>query len=115
MELFCAGYVNRPTRCLAYASVAAACNRYPHANYGFNISLLSRIQASNFGKNTDYMHVVSTHNISIIVVECVYVRTYLCTVAPLADPEYIRMVAPQFERKKVANLCVRIRASEQII
>ena len=32
-------------------------------------------------------------------------------------PEYVRMVAPQFEhRKKVANLCVRLRlrASEQI-
>ena len=35
-------------------------------------------------------------------------------VALLADPEYVRMVAPQFEsRKKVANLCVRLRASEQ--
>ena len=33
----------------------------------------------------------------------------------LADPEYVRMVAPQFEpRKKVANLCIRLRASEQI-
>ena len=33
----------------------------------------------------------------------------------LADPEYARMVEPQFEpRKKVANLCVRLRASEQI-
>ena len=33
----------------------------------------------------------------------------------LADPEYVRMVAPQFApRKKVANLCVRLRASEQI-
>ena len=33
----------------------------------------------------------------------------------LSDPEYVRMVAPQFEpRKKVANLCVRLRASEQI-
>ena len=33
----------------------------------------------------------------------------------LADPEYVRMVAPQFgPRKKVANLCVRLRASEQI-
>ena len=32
----------------------------------------------------------------------------------LADPEYVRMVAPQFApRKKVANLCVRLRASEQ--
>ena len=31
---------------------------------------------------------------------------------PLADPEYVRMVAPQFEpRKKVANFCVRLRAS----
>ena len=31
----------------------------------------------------------------------------------LADPEYLRMVAPQFVlRKKVANLCVRLRASE---
>ena len=30
----------------------------------------------------------------------------------LADPEYVRMVAPQFEpRKKVANFCVRLRAS----
>ena len=33
----------------------------------------------------------------------------------LADPEYARMVAPQFEpRKKVANFCVRLRASEPI-
>ena len=32
-----------------------------------------------------------------------------------ADPEYVRMVAPQCEpRKKVANFCVRLRASEQI-
>ena len=30
----------------------------------------------------------------------------------LADPEYVRMAAPQFEpRKKVANFCVRLRAS----
>ena len=33
----------------------------------------------------------------------------------LADPEYVRMVAPQFgPRKKVTNLCVRLQASEQI-
>ena len=31
MGLFCAGDVNRPTRLLALASVAAACNRYPQA------------------------------------------------------------------------------------
>ena len=31
MELFCVGNVNRPTRLLALASVAAACNRYPQA------------------------------------------------------------------------------------
>ena len=31
MELYCAGDVNRPTRLLALASVAAACNRYPQA------------------------------------------------------------------------------------
>ncbi len=30
----------------------------------------------------------------------------------LADPENVRMAAPQFEpRKKVANFCVRLRAS----
>ncbi len=30
----------------------------------------------------------------------------------LADPEYVRMVAPQFApRKEVANLCVHLRAS----
>ncbi len=34
----------------------------------------------------------------------------------LADPEYVRMVEPQFEpRKKVANFCVRFRASESIL
>ena len=33
----------------------------------------------------------------------------------LVDPEYVRMVAPQFgPGKTVANLCVRLRASEQI-
>ena len=33
----------------------------------------------------------------------------------LADPEYVRMVAPQTEsRKKDAKLCVRLRASEQM-
>ena len=33
----------------------------------------------------------------------------------VADPEYVCMVVPQFEpRKKVSNLCVRLRASEQI-
>ena len=33
----------------------------------------------------------------------------------LADPENVRMMAPQFEpRKKVPNLCVRLQASEQI-
>ena len=33
----------------------------------------------------------------------------------LVDPEYVRIVAPQFEpRTKVANFCVRLRASEQI-
>ena len=31
MELFCTGDVNRPTMCLALASAAAACNRYPKA------------------------------------------------------------------------------------
>ena len=52
--------VNRPTRLLALASVAAACNRYPQATTTW---LLSRIQASNFGQNTDYIRVVSTQNI----------------------------------------------------
>ena len=34
----------------------------------------------------------------------------------LADREYVRIVAPQFGPKKtVANLCVRLRALEQII
>ena len=45
---------------------------------------------------------------------CLNLSTYS---GALADPEYVRMVAPQFEpRKKVANLqlCVRLRASEQI-
>ena len=38
-------------------------------------------------------------------------KTYLRTVAP----NYVRTVVPQFEhRKKVANLCVRLRSSEQI-
>ena len=38
-------------------------------------------------------------------------KTYLRTVAP----NYVRTVVPQFEhRKKVANLCVRLRASEQM-
>ena len=33
----------------------------------------------------------------------------------LADQEYVLLVAPQSEpRKKVANLCVRLRASEQM-
>ena len=43
-------------------------------------------------------------------------RLNLSTVGgALADPEYVRMVAPQFgPRKTVANLCVRLRASEQI-
>ena len=55
MELFCAGDVNRPTSLLALASVAAACN--PASNkYGFNNWLLSRIQASNLGQNTDRIH-----------------------------------------------------------
>ena len=56
MGLFSAREVNRPTRLLALASVAAACNQYPLVsnNYGFNKKwLLSRIQASNFGQNTD--------------------------------------------------------------
>ncbi len=94
-------------------------------NYGFNKWLLSRIRASNFGQNTDYMRVVSTHNISMIVIECANCISikimFLCGLnvssngGALADPEYVRMVAPPFEpRKKVANLCVRLRASEQI-
>ena len=62
MELFYAGDVNRPTRLLELASVAAACNRYPQATTT-NKWLLSRKQASNFGQNTDYMRVVSTQNI----------------------------------------------------
>ena len=49
-----------PIVILALASVAAACNRYPQATPRW---LLFRIQASNFGQNTDYIHVVSTHNI----------------------------------------------------
>ena len=61
MELFCAGDVNRPTS-VGFGSGGlqpiSASN-----NYGFNKWLLSRIQASNFGQNTDYMRVVSTHNI----------------------------------------------------
>ena len=33
----------------------------------------------------------------------------------MADPEYVRMVAPQFEsRKKAANWCVHLRGSVQI-
>ena len=64
MELFDllsrTGDVNR---FLALASVAAACNRYPQATISFNKWFLSRIQASNFGQNTDYMRVVSTPNI----------------------------------------------------
>ena len=66
------------------------------------------------------MRVVSTHNIEIIV-ECANcisinntsVRLNLSTNGGAStDPEYVRMVAPQFEpRKKVANFCVRLRAS----
>ena len=43
-------------------------------------------------------------------------RLNLSTVGgAFADPDYVRMVAPQFgPRKTVANLCVRLRASEQI-
>ena len=63
MELFCTGDVNRPTMCLALASAAAACNRYPKATAVLINGFLSRIRTSNFGKNTDYTHVVSTHNI----------------------------------------------------
>ena len=36
-------------------------------NCGFDKWLLSRLRASNFGQNTDYMRVVSTHNIAMIV------------------------------------------------
>ena len=93
--------------------------------YGFNKWLLSRIWASNFGQNTDYVRVVSTHNILMIVVKCAncisIIIPFLCGLnlstngGALADPEYVCMVAPPFEpRKKVANLCVRLRASEQI-
>ena len=72
------------------------------------------------------MRVVSTHNISMmIVVECANCISiniaFLCGVnsstkgGALVDPEYVCMVAPPFKpRKKVANLCVRLRASEQI-
>ena len=46
---------------------------------------------------------------------CAPLETYLRTVALLADPDYVRMVAQQFgPRKTVANLYVRLRASEQI-
>ena len=71
------------------------------------------------------MRVVSTHNISMIVVECASCISiniaFLCDLnlstngVALADPEYVRMVAPPGEpRKKVANLCIRLRTSEQI-
>ena len=71
------------------------------------------------------MHVVSTHNISMIVVKCANCISiniaFLCALnlsmngGALADPEYVRMVALPFEpRKKVANLCVRLRALEKI-
>ena len=71
------------------------------------------------------MRVVSTHNIWMIVVECANCISmnipFLCGLnlstnsGTLADPEYIRVVAPPFEpRKKVSNLCVRLRASGQI-
>ena len=82
--------------------------------YGFNKWLLSRIQASNVGQNT-CMRVVSTHDIyscrmcSLQLdqhgVSFIYVRWAIAYGGALADPEYIRMVAPQFEpRKKVAQL-----------
>ena len=72
------------------------------------------------------MCVVSTHNIEIIVVECAnrisinvafpYLHIISTYGGALADPEYVRMVAPQFApRKEVANLCVHLRASEQTI
>ena len=61
----------------------------------------------------------------MIVVECANCISiniaFLCVLnlstngGALADPEYVRMMAPAFEpRKKVANLCARLRASEQI-
>ena len=59
MELFCAGDVNSSTMFLALASVAAACNRYPQAETTV-LMLLSRIQASNFGQNIDYIYACST-------------------------------------------------------
>ena len=66
------------------------------------------------------MRVVFTHKIERIVVECanfdqhrVSLHINLSTYGgALADPEYVRMVAPQLEpRKKVANLQLRSSSS----
>ena len=64
MELICAGGVNRPTR--LFVSVGFGGGLQPISTskkYGFNKWLLSRIQASNVGQHTNYMGVVSTHDI----------------------------------------------------
>ena len=60
-------------------------------NYGFNKWLLSRIRASNFGQNTDYTRVVSTHNICAncisINIAFLTAETFLRTVAPCGSEE----------------------------
>ena len=63
MELFCAGDANRLT--MFFSAVFGSGGFQPIStsnNYGFNKWLLSIIQASIFGQNTDDMRVVSTHN-----------------------------------------------------
>ena len=40
----------------------------------------------------------------------------LINISPITDAAYVHVVVPQFEpRKKVASLCVRFRAPEEII
>ena len=118
MELFCAGDVNMPRL------LALACNRYPQAT--------TTVVINGFYPEYRLLILVKTQ----IIYACSFHPQYLdnscrmCSLhldqhrvsvrlnfstygGTLSDPEYLCMVAPQFVlRKKVANLCVRLRASE---
>ena len=117
-----AGDVNMPTVMLALATVAAACNRSTTNNYGCNKWLLSRIRASKF---------LSKHRLHACSIQPQYLdnscRIYMLTASQstslfcarlnlstnggaLADPEYVRMVAPQFEPRQTDRQTDREKA-----
>ena len=113
--VLCAGDVNMPTVILALASVATACNRYPQAT--------TTVLINGFYPEYGPLILAKTQVIYACSIHPQYLDNScrMCSLhfdqhrfsarlnvsmndSAVVDPEYVRMVAPQFEpRKKVAT------------